>query len=67
MVSIVYATSNLAQLWVQDRYQEAETSSTQWYEADQEQKCQKQADTCDAFREWLPGELFSGSECWKVL
>ena len=38
-------------------------------EADRERKPQKRAVTCDAYteslsnREWLPGELLSGSEC----
>ena len=39
-------------------------------EADQEQKCQKWAATCDAYKtadwHWLPGELVSGADCLKA-
>jgi len=51
----VATMSSLAQLWVQDRYQEAEATQTWPCEADREWKCQKRAATCDAYRaaNWL--------------
>ena len=62
--------SSPAQLRVRGGYWEAEETYTWWHEADRERKCQKRAATHDATelltnREWLPGELLSGLECWR--